>query len=402
MISDYKNTSFQWLDIEKILIFLYALYTFRGAMLAFDHGGYVPWFETLSITVATLCVPIGIIVCFNNLTTEPPNLVLIILPIFYWGLSSLNRYGGYGGSGLLALSTCSIFVLVSDDTKRRVFTLFYRMFLALAIVSIIVWVCFFLKINIGFKQELYYFQPENTREKLYYYRWLLFAIYKSFTGYRLCGVFNEPGALGTLCALLYICTNKKSTLIEKVILLITGVLTFSLAFFLLIFMYVAIVFCLNNPRNIIFIALFAALFLAIPNIDFHNDALNRTAARFKITDTGLAGNNRTSVDFDSEYKEFLKSNDVWFGKGIGYSMGSNNSSWKSHYMVPYGVFGTVGLLGMWFGAALHYVNGSRDKLIYVCLFMASLYQRPAAIEGILGYVLLLGGLIWMSDDLTLE
>ena len=286
--------------------------------------------------------------------------------------------------------------------KRRIFILFYRLFLVTAVISIFVWICFFLKINIGFKQALYYTQRLDAGFTYYYYRWFIFAIFNEVTTYRLCGVFNEPGALGTLCALLFICTNKKSTFLEKMILIVTGILTFSLAFFLLVFMYAAIKICLKHPRNLILVVLFVALFLEIPNIDFHNELLNNTAARFRITNTGLAGNNRTTATFDYYYKEFIKSTDVWLGKGLGYYIGSGNSSWKSHYMVPFGIVGTVLLLGMWIRAALHFWNGSRENLIYIFLFMSSLYQRPSAIEGILGYVILFGGLIWMSSDRSLE
>ncbi len=402
VFSGTQKISLRYLRIDELLLILYALYTFRGALLAFDHGGYLPWLEFLSITIARLCVPVGIIFVLNNRATELHNLAFLALPVYYWLISSFHTYGGYSNIGLLALSTCALFILFPDDIKRRVFTLFYRMFLIVAVISIFIWVCFFLKIDIGFQQELYYAQKENVGATFYYYRWFIFAIYNSFSSYRLCGVFNEPGALGTLCALLFICTDKKSTVLEKVILLATGVLTFSLAFFMLVFMYVAIKICLKNPRNIIYVVLFVALFFAIPNIDFHNDALNRTAARFKITEAGLAGDNRTTAAFDYEFNEFVNSNDVWLGKGIGYDVESGNASWKSSYLMPYGIIGTVVLFGLWLVAALYRCDRSKEELIYIFLFFASLYQRPNAIQSIWGYVLLLGGLIWMSSDMSLE
>lgn len=405
MIQDLDSTpkaSLRYLSIDKVLILLYALYTFRGAWLAFDHGGYMPWFEMISVMMPRLCVPIAILFCYKKRTTELSNMVILILPVFYWALSSFHTYGSTGGGDELALITCALFILLPDDMKRRIFTLFYRLFLVTAVISIFVWICFFLKINIGFQQVAYYSQRENAGFTYYYYRWFIFAIFNELTFYRLCGVFNEPGALGTLCALLFICTHKKSTFLEKVILLVTGVLTFSLAFFILVFMYVAIKVCLKNPRNIIFVGVFIMLFLSIPNIDFHNELLNRTAARFKITDTGLAGNNRTTAAFDYEFKEFIKSSDVWIGRGNGYNVGDRNASWKSYYLMPYGIIGTVGMFGLWLVAALYRCNRSKEELIYILLFFASLYQRPNAIQSIWGYVVLFGGLIWMSSDMSLE
>lgn len=405
MSKDFSETpkiTLRYLSIDKLLLILYALYTFRGAWLAFDHGGYLPWLEFLSITIARLCVPVGIVFVLNHRTTELYNLAFLTLPVFYWLISSFHTYGTYSDSGLLALSTCALFILFPDDMKRKIFILFYRMFLIIAVISIFIWVCFFLKIDIGFRQELYYAQKENVGGTFYYYRWFIFAIYNAFSSYRLCGVFNEPGALGTLCALLFICTAKKSTVLEKVILLATGGVTFSLAFFMLVFMYVAFKICLKNPRNIIYVVLFVALFFAIPNIDFHNDALNSTAARFKITEAGLAGDNRTTASFDYEFKEFVNSSDVWLGRGNGYNVGSGNASWKSYYLMPYGIIGTVGLFGLWLAAALYRCDRSKEELIYILLFFASLYQRPNAIQSIWGYVLLFGGLIWMSSDMSIE
>ena len=92
------KTSLRYLSIDKVLILLYALYTFRGAWLAFDHGGYLPWFEAISIMIPRLCVPIAILFCYKKRTTELSNLVLLILPVFYWALSSFHTYGSAGGA----------------------------------------------------------------------------------------------------------------------------------------------------------------------------------------------------------------------------------------------------------------------------------------------------------------
>lgn len=395
-LENNKKASLRYLSLDKVVVFLYALYTFRGAWLAFDHGGYLPWFELFSLMVAQICVPAGLLFCVKNRYFKSRNLILLIIPLFYWLLQVFHTDGGYSGGWELSLITIALFILIPDDIKKRVFALFYRMFLVAAVVSILIWICYFAGINIGFQRELYYSQ-RAIGWTYYYYRWFIFAIFNDRTLFRLCGLFNEPGALGTLCALLFICTNKKSKQWEKVILIVTGVLTFSLAFFLLIFMYEAIKICLKRPRNILFVFLFVALFFAIPHIDFHNELLNQTAARFALTDSGLAGDNRVSGSFEIQYDAFIHSSDMWFGKGAGYDMGGANLSWKSHYIVPYGIVGTVVLLGIWLCAALSYGKGNREKIIYIFLFFASLYQRPAVIENILGYILLFGALVWMSN-----
>ena len=305
----------------------------------------------------------------------------------------MHSYQGYAGGEELRLITLVIFVLFSKEMKAKIFHFFYWVVQIQNIIAILVWVAYFLNINIGFRRE--YFYSDNSVERLiYYYRWTIFAIYNSGITYRLCGIFNEPGGLGTLCALLFICTAQKTKLWEKLILLSAGALTLSLAFYLLIFAYITVYVWGKNPKNIFFIVPVVILFLMIPQIDFHNEALNALAARFAIVDGRLAGDNRITAVFDARYAKFLKTNKKWFGMGYGFSFGGGNSSYKSHYIVPFGILGTAFLLGTWFVAAWHYAEKKKVALLYAAFFFISLYQRPSAIFNCWGYVALLGGIEW--------
>lgn len=384
------------LNLSNSVVIVFALYTFRGAWLAFDQGGYLPWFEIISLWMAKLSVVVGAVFLLIKQKIEKRNILMLCLPIGYWIMQVFHTYGGYKGEWDLSLVSIVVFVCLPAELKKRVFGLFYKMFLIANIISVLLFVCVLFNVDIGIQRELYYFQNEAGGVIYYYLRWFVFAILQNGVSLRLCGVFNEPGALGTLCALLYICSVKRKSKWEKLNLIITGIFTLSLAFFLLMLLYFAVHVVRKKRKNLIYVVVFAVLFLLIPKIDFHNVAINKLAARMAITENGLAGDNRTSLIFDSKYKEFLDGSDVWFGRGSGYVLGGSNSSWKSHYVVPYGVFGTILMLGAWVAMALHCCKKNCDAIIYVFFFMLSLYQRPAAIQNILGYVLILGGIEWMN------
>lgn len=380
-------------NFENIVVWIYALFACKEAWLAFDKNEYLPWFASVTLWVARLCVPIGLLYLFYRLKIKKKEIMLLLLPVSYRMMQVFHAYQGYQGNGNLGLLTAAIFVLLPSDVKKKIFHIFYRIILSTNIVSVLLWICFFIGFQVYFHREVYYVASWNN----YYYRWFIFAILEEGSFFRLCGIFNEPGVLGTLCALLFICTSKKAKLWEKIDLLLTGALTFSLAFYLLIFLYFAIYICQKRLVNMVYIIGFMALFLTLPKIDFHNEQLNAVAARLEITENGLAGDNRTSAIFDAEYEDFIHTSDVWLGKGAGFSFGGSNSSWKSHYLVPYGIVGTIFLLGMWGCAALFYAEGNKDALIFILLFFISLYQRPAPIENILGYVLIMGGIEWIKE-----
>ena len=140
------------------------------------------------------------------------------------------------------------------------------------------------------------------------------------------------------------------------------------------------------------------VFLVLPNIDFHNNAINELVGRFAITKSGLAGNNRTNSVFDAEYAEFSNSIYYWFGMGCGAVLASGVASYKSCFMVPFGIVGTSWLLGSWLFAALKCSKQDKMCLIYVMFFFVSLYQRPYAIISIWGYIFLFGGIEWLKDS----
>lgn len=382
--------------IAKLLIVLFALCTCRSLYLAFDKDTYSQVYAFLSLNIARMCVPVGIVYLLFIKKIERRDMILAVLPVTYWLMQIVHTYGGYSGGGELTFFTSIIFVLLNREMKGKIFRTLYWIIQLNNLISIILWVSFFLFDKAGFTRELFYAQ--NGLESAYYYRFGIFAIY-SYGGhsFRLCGIFNEPGALGTVCALLFICTFKQSKWWEKVLLLMAGAFTLSFAFALLVFGFVAVYICKKKPSNIIYIIIFLGIFLAIPNIDFHNDAINDLAGRFAITEGGFSGDNRTSSAFDAEYEAFSNSMYYWLGKGDGAVLASGVASYKSSYIVPFGVFGMVLLLGEWLISSYRYSEKNRQCLLYMLFFFISLYQRPYAIIAIWGYVFLFGGMAWQKS-----
>lgn len=124
----------------------------------------------------------------------------------------------------------------------------------------------------------------------------------------------------------------------------------------------------KDIRYFIPMILLAVLFFIIPYIDFHNDAINMFVARMKIVNGSLAGNNRTTKKFDYLYNELMKTREIIYGKGIGYSLAEQVSTFKT-LIVQMGLIGTGTVLVEWIVCAAIKTKRSRHNFIFLyCLY----------------------------------
>lgn len=384
--------------MRNITAWLYALYGIRAVWLAFNSMEYSPMFYLLNQLIGYLCIPAGLFLLLKESEhkVDRSNFALFIIPFTYWIMCVYNTYGGWKiGNGVVTLVQISLFLFLDDDIKAAVFDKFYKVIQGSNVLSLFFWLCYQLKLPIGIQTVKFYYGGFAS-----YKKWFIFAIYhhnSSLTTLsdRLCGIFNEPGALGTICALLFIATFRHTKKWEKALLLVTGLLTYSAAFFILIFGYLIVYLLQKDIRYALVAIAVGVLFLQIPNIDFGNEALNNLASRLEITDSGFAGDNRLDDSYKAGYEAMKETNKIYFGYGKDFTFSGNSSSYVK-YIVQFGYIGFGIMILQWAWASCTRVK-NKEQLIYVLFFFISLYQRPAPITSILGFVLIFGGIAWMKE-----
>ncbi|WP_367971423.1 hypothetical protein RJD38_07400 [Vibrio scophthalmi] len=201
---------------------------------------------------------------------------------------------------------------------------------------------------------------------------------------RISGPFNEPGLYGTLAAIILSANNFKLDKWYYKVILASGVLTFSLAFFAISFIYLLI------AR--FKVALSAIIFSLIVLSSFsQNEFVDKFVfSRLSFTDGTISGDNRSSSGFEEHYIQTLKSNDFWLGNGFQAhsNLGVDVSSWKV-IIYNLGVFGGV-LFFIFIFSTFIYVTKfkvNRNTFAFFMAFCASIYQRPDVIT--LPYLFLL-------------
>lgn len=187
-------------------------------------------------------------------------------------------------------------------------------FILVNFLSLFFWILIFLNIDIPYKLI-----SLGGRGFFYrnYFNLAIFNDYGSnlvgtFKVFRLCGIFEEPGILGTYAGILlafdFLFFPKKKT--RKIILLIYGFLSLSMAFFVfLIFIFLYFI-CKKPVKSIVFMLIFIILFTLfisiIPNPI--KDFLNyKIIGRFSIDkETGkFIGDNRYRLYHD-KFQNYIK------------------------------------------------------------------------------------------------
>ena len=217
--------------------------------------------------------------------------------------------------------------------------------------------------------ENYFFQGIITIFPAYYQSG--FARFQAFT--------EEPGLVGTLCAFMLACIDIKQKKWQAAVLIICGILSMSLAFYLMFVLW--IIYNTQNLKNTK-INLLLLLFISIVCY-FAQDAITELIAN-RISEKGSisALDNRASLAFKKAFDEFLVSADVVFGRGLrtfhssfNYTSGSGANAGAKPFIYSYGVFSMI-LLFITYTKGFLKANGKNAKALFILIvFWLSFYQR---------------------------
>lgn len=224
------------------------------------------------------------------------------------------------------------------------------------------------------------FNPVKIEYQIEFYSYIV-AIIPSYdvpsSFYRFSGLFEEPGVVGTVCSLILVAAKLNLKDNENKLLILYGVISFSLAFYVVIFLYI-LLFKVRRIKNIIIIII-SSLILYIFAI-YNKFFQKYIVSRFVIdSETGFAGNNRSSDYLDYMFDQWASLADLnVFLFGLNNVINDGYSSIKQ-IPVEKGIIGLVMfLIFIIFLTIKNRISNNLDiKIILIfCIFLMSLYQRP--------------------------
>ena len=382
------------------------------AITAFlEFNPYFIWHDNriLYYGIATLTIfAFGITVINNDIRMDrigvKMSFVAALIILYYYNTGTINTL-----ETLLRSIPFYLFLALLGKDKRKVFQILSYIFAITIIPTLILYLIH----QMGINPEWEYLVPANPLKaaKGVYYKQFLgsvkiaYSYSKPLSGlYRAQGMFDEPGLLGTVAALILIADGYKlKNNFKNIVIMIGGLISFSFAFYVLSVVYLGLKHTYKFiPILIVFLILASLFNMGILEDPFLEKYIFN---RFKIEDGSFAGDNRTTRNFDIEFNNFLHSDisTILFGKGAG--AGKRNpamqgsSSWK---MSLYNR-GILGLLMLILFPIIGTIVFSKTKEGYYLLFMflLSVYQRPNILN--LGYMsILFGGLSNLNGYLKVK
>ena len=216
---------------------------------------------------------------------------------------------------------------------------------------------------------------------------------------RLCGMFNEPGYLGTVAALLLVADNFNMKRLGNIFVFIAAVLSFSFAFYLLVGIYFLFK-VFKKKKYFLYFSLFMITgYFVLQYLAEEIDTIAEFLKRFSKEEGSLE---RTTDGFNSLYNQMFIQGDWFLGYGTGYLDGRDlASAGYKPVIIQHGVFGFLLLYGYLLYVSVVLSSRRKAILIFILIFFASIYQR-ATIFTLNYYIILFGGIEFIKRRLNTD
>ena len=339
-----------------------------------------------------LVLNIVIITYFKYYRFDSCALILILTVVIYWFFYYFNYYL-VQSPAILNIAFLLMFAIIKSHIKAKIYILVkYAMFIS-SIMGILLYFFTASGINIGQSIVPYYIDDGNGTRA--YITFCGVSLFVQNLVVRLCGFLNEPGYFGTVVAIILTVEKCRMNKIN-IVLFIAGILSWSMAFFMIIFID-AIYFYKKYLVRVALIISIVGTGAMVSGAIEDDGNISNLIARFSFDEEkGLSGDNRSSGELDQVYYDTLCSNKALFGHGTGFANSITTTKANLSYktlIIDQGVLGTlITYMGVILGALLK-KYGEGKWLIFI--FFASVYQRPN-IFVILYFIVLYGGLDYLN------
>ena len=378
---------------EKITVACYTLMAFLTE-LAIAHGDttlYPMWMRKIYIYLIFLCLLVALFFIIPTLRKRFDAVALI--PILFFTVTTLytclNISFGAIFDAFYSIFRLGGYLFLGHIGQKKVFNNFRLFMVVMSFVGIIAFLSYIFNLPVPYRIVDFY-EDSFVANYVDYGFAILFSEYGAV---RLCGLYNEPGAFGTLLAFLLCADDYNLKDKKNLILFVAACMTFSIAF-----IAISIIFFIlkarKQPKIIIPVVLLGVLIIVILYIFASDNPIIKIFFERFVFDDGLSSmDDRTSSKVNKEFLSVIEGGNILWGNGTGYlqSIGyeDTGSSYKTA-IIDYGILGFVILYGSLIFAAIKKTKRNFNAINFVICFAASIYQRPN-IYTLAHFVILFGG-----------
>lgn len=321
---------------------------------------------------------------------------IIVVSLLYFFIRNFHVASGVGisFSGFLMLLLMIVMSFFNTEEMITLVKWFRKYMVIMSVVGIIISLDFL--IGFGLPHELVEYYGMNS--SAYYENYHFSYLFVQDDGIRLCGLFNEPGYMGTVAALLLILERFNFKKIGNIFILIAGGFTLSLAFFVLLF---AGLFIKSFSSRRTRYSLIATVVIAIVGVAFFDkehivsDYIKEQTTYDKQSNT-IGGHSREDSSFLKVKKEFDMYGPKLIGYGTGYCQqhGVYKTSSLRMSFVEWGYLGTFLIYGLLLLGGYATARKDKNAILFLMCFALSILQRPNVFS-IVYFLILFGGIYYI-------
>lgn len=298
----------------------------------------------------------------------------IILAMAWFMFTNFNVATGTASSGMLAFLLMFAFAFCEDSVLLKAISYFRKYMVVISCVGIIACLDFFVIHLLPHTIVHYYSGMDNIWYVNYY---LSYIVWYGGAGFRLCGMFNEPGIFGTTIALLLIVDRFNFKKPSNIILLVAACLTYSMACFSLLIVAGMLYAIKSVKYMLVAITIMVAAMAILPQVE--NKNVQALVERFEFnSSTGkMKGDNRRSSAFQTIEQRFGESSHKLLGMGTGYLKQQSISDYSSYktVIIEWGYLGFALTALLFLFASLITTEGNKDAIVFWTCAALTLYSR---------------------------
>jgi len=355
-----------------------------------------------------ICCSLLCLLLYGKCKVEVSSVVLFIgiiflgIVIYFFNGNGVDFYP----ARLLPLACIGIFMLFSTQRKKIVFEYFMTIFAISLLPGMLYFILEYIGVNVPYV-ELQAQHAGKTAIYQFYRNYFgavrIDAYYVDFT-HRLCGMFDEPGVVGTFCAFFIIAKRFNLKDWRCIVFGLAGIMSLSIAFFVLIGFSILLQ-CLSRDRKARKMVILAMVFFVLMLLAFP-DLLMYLLSRFENNSIIDLLNKRIKnvTSYNTEMNNFITGpiSTLFFGMGYNASLQNSNMAGSYIFSMPFYDHGIVGILLMiiWLWLVYRAIikladdNSHRQSvLFYFLVFISSIFQRPYVFELYYMVTLIGGGLL---------
>lgn len=315
---------------EDVVLWLFSL-----GMLVPYLGMLNPWFmwplgySYLIIAFVLLCGAMLVSMTmskplFTNRYYIPPTVAYAVIAI-YQVVVSEGTIAGYVGV-FFKVTVVMALLLMKREKLEAMMTFIAKFMGLLLLISIFGYVLYLLGFSLPYRGAEF---EDGKYSFTNYYFFMIDDRTMTFIP-RFSSVFLEPGHVGVAAVMVLMTQCGRWNRWYSIVMMVTALISFSLEAYVLLFLLVFFNLWLQKKDMLRKLVLAVALVAGIVAGSFvYNDGDNMLheliVLRLEIEDGEMAGNNRVTDNFETEYANFLHSSDILFGREL---TEGNNSGYK--------------------------------------------------------------------------